>query len=274
MRLLLCLAERAGQVISIEDLLKRVWPDVTVSPDSVYQAVASLRRLLGDDPKEPTYIATVPRLGYRMVASVGPWSDSTITPDSGGGRPAAVGPNAALQRHSRIHSVRVVAVALSLVILLVLLFVKKLGHDKPVVHAPAAAPEKSVAVLPFLDLTEGMKEEEFADGVTEELINKLSKIPGLRVPAPTSSFYFKNKRVPVADIARSLGVTYVVDGSTRKSGSRLRVAARLVRPDNGYVIWSESYDRDWGDILTVQDDIADKVVKALSHSIGAQSGPG
>jgi TolB-like protein/DNA-binding winged helix-turn-helix (wHTH) protein len=274
MRLLLCLAERPGEVVSIEELLKRVWPDVTVSPDSVYQAVASLRRLLGDDPKEPTYIATVPRLGYRMLANVGPWSDSTIRPDSGGGQPAPASANATLQRHSRIHSVRVVAVALSLVILLVLLFVKKLAHDKPAVFAPAAAPEKSVAVLPFLDLTEGMKEEEFADGVTEELINKLSKIPGLRVPAPTSSFYFKNKRVPVADIAKSLGVTYVVDGSTRKSGSRLRVAARLVRPDNGYVIWSESYDRDWGDILTVQDDIADKVVKALSHSIGAQNGPG
>jgi TolB-like protein/DNA-binding winged helix-turn-helix (wHTH) protein len=273
MRLLLCLAERAGEVVSIEDLLRRVWPDVTVSQDSVYQAVASLRRLLGDDPKEPTYIATVPRLGYRMVANVGPWIDSTITPDSGGGQPAPVGANATLHRHSRVHSVRVVAVALSLVILLVLLFAKRLAPDKPAV-APAAAPEKSVAVLPFLDLTEGMKEEEFADGVTEELINKLSKIPGLRVPAPTSSFYFKNKRVPVADIARSLGVTYVVDGSTRKSGSRLRVAARLVRPDNGYVIWSESYDRDWGDILTVQDDIAEKVVKALSHSIGAQSGPG
>src|SRR5260221_5080438 len=75
MRLLLCLAERHGEVVSIDDLLSQVWSDVTVSPDSVYQAVASLRRLLGDDPKQPTYIATVPRPGYRMVATVAPWQD-------------------------------------------------------------------------------------------------------------------------------------------------------------------------------------------------------
>ena len=78
MRLLLCLAERAGEVVSIDDLLNQVWPDVVVAPDSVYQAVASLRRVLGDDPKQPTYIETVPRLGYRMVAKVSPWEAQTV----------------------------------------------------------------------------------------------------------------------------------------------------------------------------------------------------
>jgi len=122
-------------------------------------------------------------------------------------------------------------------------------------------------VLPFLDLTEGMKEEEFADGMTEELIDKLSKIPGLQVPAPTSSFYFKGKQIPIADIAKSLGVSYVLDGSVRKSGARLRVAARLIRANNGYIIWSETYDRQFDDILMVQDDIAGEVTKALKSSI-------
>src|SRR5215831_12960691 len=75
MRLLLCLAERPGEVVSIDELLERAWSGVIVGPDSVYQAVASLRRMLGDDPKEPKYIATVPRLGYRMVAAVAPWED-------------------------------------------------------------------------------------------------------------------------------------------------------------------------------------------------------
>src|ERR1700704_1571658 len=78
MRLLLCLAEHAGEVVSIDDLLNQVWSDVTVAPDSVYQAVTSLRRLLGDDPKQPTYITTVPRLGYRMVATVSPWADQSV----------------------------------------------------------------------------------------------------------------------------------------------------------------------------------------------------
>ena len=80
MRLLLCLAEHAGSVVSIEHLLDHVWNGVTVTPDSVYQAVASLRRALGDDPKQPAYIATVPRLGYRMVAAVTPWEDATEGP--------------------------------------------------------------------------------------------------------------------------------------------------------------------------------------------------
>ena len=77
--------------------------------------------------------------------------------------------------------------------------------------APAAASQRSIAVLPFLDLTEGMKEEEFADGMTEELIDKLSKVPGLHVPAPTASFYYKGKQLPVADIAKSLSVAYVTE---------------------------------------------------------------
>jgi TolB-like protein len=141
------------------------------------------------------------------------------------------------------------------------------GHASSV--AVAAQPQKSVAVLPFLDLTEGMKEEEFADGMTEELIDRISKIPGTRVPPPTSSFYFKGKQVPVAEIAKSLRVAYVLDGSVRKSGNRLRVAARLIRAENGYVVWSEDYDRPLNDILMVQDDIAGEVTKALKASIGS-----
>ena len=118
---------------------------------------------------------------------------------------------------------------------------------------------KSIAVLPFLDLTDGMNEEPFADGMTEELINKLSKVEGLRVRA--------GKRSNAGDIARSLGVAYLLDGSVRKSGATLRVAARLVRADDGYVVWSETYDRPVGDKLMVQEDIAGEVAKALRASI-------
>ena len=140
--------------------------------------------------------------------------------------------------------------------------------------SPAVAPQprKSIAVLPFLDLTEHMNQGPFADGMTEELINKLSKIPGLRVPSPTSSFFFKGKQIPVADIAKTLGVAYILDGSVRKSGARLRVAARLIRADSGYVVWSETYDRPLDDILMVQDDIAGEATKALRASI--EAGPG
>lgn len=124
------------------------------------------------------------------------------------------------------------AICLAFIISLALL--AKKNHTAS--SALAAQPQKSIAVLPFLDLTEGMHEEEFADNMTEEVIDKLSKIPGLQVPPPTSSFYFKGKQIPVVDIARTLRVVYVLDGSVRKSGDRLRVAARLIRAENGYVI--------------------------------------
>jgi transcriptional activator of cad operon len=250
MRLLLCLAERPGEVVSIDDLLNQVWSGVSVTPDSVYQAVASLRRLLGDDPKQPTYIATVPRLGYRMVAAVSPWA-------------------AADSEHPRVRAgfARAAGAALGIALVAAFLFYGKGANSYHSASSVAAQPQKSIAVLPFLDLTEGMKQETFADGMTEELIGRLSKIPGLRVPAPTSSFYFKGKQITVADIAKALGVAYVLDGSVRKSGTRLRVAARLVRADNGYVVWSETYDRTLDDILMVQDDIAGQVTKALRASI-------
>jgi TolB-like protein len=124
-----------------------------------------------------------------------------------------------------------------------------------------------------------MNQEPFADGMTEELIDKLSKIPGLQVSPPTSSFYFKGKlwphsrgtpQITIADVAKSLGVSYVLDGSVRKAGDRLRVAARLIRADNGFVVWSETYDRRLDDILMVQGDIASEVTKALKASIEAK----
>jgi transcriptional activator of cad operon len=141
------------------------------------------------------------------------------------------------------------------------------NKDPAALSAIPVQTQKSIAVLPFLDLTQGMKEEEFADGMTEELIDKLAKVPDLRVPPPTSSFVYKGKQVPIADIARSFGVAYLLDGSVRKDGTRVRIATRLVRADNGYVAWSETYDRPFKDILAIQDDIANAVTKALTQSI-------
>ena len=270
LRLLLCLAERPGEVVSIEALLDRVWPDVTVAPDSVYQAVTSLRRLLGDDSKEPAYIATVPRLGYRLVAAVGPWSEvveAEAVVESEGPIIAADSPRDGLRSRTGVFWFAGVVLLLALVAVFG-------RHGKGVSNSPvpntSGTPqrpfERSIAVLPFLDLTQGMQQEEFADGMTEELIDKLSKISGLRVPSPTSVFYYKGKQLPVAEIAKALGVTYVLDGSVRKSGGRVRVAARLVRAETGFVVWTDTYDRPFGDILMVQDDIAGEVAKALGSS--------
>jgi transcriptional activator of cad operon len=287
MRLLLCLAEHAGEVVSIDDLLNQVWSGVFVNQDSVYQAVASLRRLLGDDPKRPTYIATVPRLGYRMVATVSPWADQSVaqTGSSDSKPPTAADIDRPDVKKKSGLLLRAgfpwaAGAALCLGVVVAFLFhgrVRSNNHSASAAVAPQ--PQKSIAVLPFLDLTDEMNQEPFADGMTEELIDKLSKIPGLRVPPPTSSFYFKGKlwprshgtsQITIADIAKTLAVAYVLDGSVRKSGARVRVAARLIRADNGYVVWSETYDRPFDDILMVQDDIAGEVTKALKASIDAR----
>jgi TolB-like protein len=270
MRLLVCLAERAGETVSIDELLNHVWPDATVSSDSVYQAVATLRRVLGDDPRNPTYIATVPRLGYRMVAAVSPWEEEAAAENT----PAA-GAEGEGQQVGRPRGKSPLLWAGGLAIVGVLagawVFYDRLEDRRQASSiATTAGEQKSVGVLPFLDLTEGMRNEEFADGMTEELIDRLSKVAGLHVPSATASFFFKNKQVALGEMAKNLGVAYVLDGSVRKSGARLRVSARLVRADNGYVMWSETYDRTVEDLLAVQDDIAGDVTNALAQSIEGQ----
>jgi transcriptional activator of cad operon len=275
MRLLLCLAERAGEIVSIDELLDRVWTGVIVTPDSVYQAITSLRRLLGDDPKQPAYIATVPRLGYRLVAAVSPWVEQV--PQAQDGEPAmlsrtdgesAPSSNTATARPTRY----VFQIGAILLLLLAGAAVYRFaGRDtlQSLAKAPSSPQQtNSIGVLPFLDLTsQAMNEEYFADGMTEELIDHLSKVPGFQVPGATSSFYFKDKDLPVAEIAQKLGVTYLLDGSVRKSDATLRVAARLVRASDGYVVWTETYDRPLGDILIIQKNIAAEVATAVHGTL-------
>jgi TolB-like protein/cytochrome c-type biogenesis protein CcmH/NrfG len=135
------------------------------------------------------------------------------------------------------------------------------------IPATPAIPEKSVAVLPFVDMSEKKDQEYFSDGLSEELIDMLTKVPELRVPARTSSFSFKGKQATIADIAKALSVANVLEGSVRKSGNHLRITAQLVRADSGYHLWSETYDRQLDDIFKVQDEIAGAVVKALKISL-------
>ena len=118
-------------------------------------------------------------------------------------------------------------------------------------------------MLAFLDLTEEMDQEYFGDAMTEDLIDQLSKTPGLRVSPPRSSFSFKDKRATVGEIAAALKVAYVLDGSLRESGSTLRVTARLIRADGGFIVWSQSYERPLDDLPMIRDDIVSHVVEAL-----------
>lgn len=135
--------------------------------------------------------------------------------------------------------------------------------------APRAVAEKSVAVLPFLNESSDREQEYFADGLTETMIDLLSKVPDLHVAARTSSFYFKGKSEKLPAIAKELNVGNVLEGSVRKAANRLRITARLVQADNGYQLWSETYDRDTKDIFKVQDEISAAVVTALKLKLAA-----
>jgi transcriptional activator of cad operon len=267
MRLLQYLAERNGQVVSVDELLDRVWSGVVVTPDSVYQAVASLRRTLGDDPRQPTFIANVPRLGYRMVATVGPWVDPATPEDppsvSAGDLPNVTDPPERSSPNRRRMLLAGVALGVVLLAASALLIDRSADDEAAVNPVATGTSPSSVAVLAFLDLTEEMDQEYFGDAMTEDLIDQLSKNQGLRVAPPRSSFAFKGKQATVGEIAAALGVAYVLDGSLRESGSTLRVTARLIRADGGFIVWSQSYERPLGELPTIRDDIVSHVVEAL-----------
>lgn len=273
--LLTFMADHAGEVLSADALLTHAWPDVVVSPDSLYQAITQLRRQLGDDARNPSYIATVPRRGYRLVAPVtqaahadepapvpAPLPQPEPGPELEPERmatlvPAQVpaSPPPAPGRRRRIAFIASIA-----------------GMAAVLAGGLAALPAtrtstRSVAVLPFLDLTDEMNEEPFADGISEELILKLSKQAGLSVAPPGASYYYKEKRGTAAEVARALKVAYVLDGSIRRSGGALRIGVRLTRASDGFVVWSDSYDRTPGDKLAIQEEVASAVSRAAAARI-------
>jgi len=247
LRLLLDLAEHAGEVVSIDELLDRVWAGVIVTPDSVYQAVASLRRVLGDDPRQPLYIATAPRLGYRLVAPVSAWSDEAGAPPG-------------VRAPSRRLAIGGLAAAGLAALLLVWIGPQALRQAGP--RPAAAAGPVSVGVMPFLDLS-AADEVVLADDVTEGLIDQLGKNPRLRTPGFRSSFLLRGKGKTPAQAAGALGVSYIVEGSVRLFGPRVRISARLIRPDTGFVIWVQTYDRPLLDVPQIQAAIARDVARTL-----------
>jgi TolB-like protein/Tfp pilus assembly protein PilF len=137
------------------------------------------------------------------------------------------------------------------------------GVEKSVEPAATEVIDKSIAVLPFVNMSNDPDQEYFSDGISEELLNLLTKIPQLKVIARTSSFSFKGKDTPIDEIAQRLNVAHVLEGSVRKSGDRVRITAQLIRASDSTHLWSESYDRTLDDIFAVQDEIAATVVAQL-----------
>lgn len=132
-----------------------------------------------------------------------------------------------------------------------------------VASTQTATVDKSIAVLPFVDLSPEGDQEYFSDGLTEEILNSLARLPELKVTARTSAFFFKGRNIPIPEIAATLGVAHIVEGSVRRAGDRLRITAQLVRAEDGFHLWSQTYDRSVEDIFAVQEDVAENIARAM-----------
>jgi TolB-like protein len=262
------IAEQRSQMIArnkafIVPVCIDVTPESGADVPESFQRVQWTRLPGGDTP--PAFAAHIAALLGAPVAA----SASTTAPITPPGEVRA----AAAKPTSRI---RLAAIALATLVVVGLAYVvferfqlpKQTPSDRgvaAVVPAPAvsAVPEKSVAVLPFVNMSADKEQEYFADGLAEELLDLLAKTPGLHVVARTSSFSFKGKSDDIPTIALKLKVANILEGSVRKSGNRLRVTTQLVRAADGEHLWSETYDREMKDIFKVQDEIAAAVVAAL-----------
>lgn len=206
------LVERAGCLLTKEDLLSQVWPGTIVEENNLNKNISLLRKALGEYAAGQSYIETVPRVGYRFIAPV-----------TNVGAPAA----------------------------------------SPGDKAAEPPPEKSIAVLYFENLNGDKEDEYFRDGMTEDVITELEKIRELRLFPRSAVLGFRDKPLPVTEVGQRLCAAYVLEGSIRRAGERLRITARLVETRNGHSVWAERYDRRLEDIFSIQDEIAQNIALAL-----------
>lgn len=246
------LVERHGQLVRKDELLDGVWGQVVVTEGSITQCLIDVRRAIGDEAQQ--MVRTVPRRGYIFDAPV------VESAGIGDGVPSP-GPPAVRSVTGRRNwaAGSVVAMVLLLVVGGMLLL------DRGSFRKPVAtqASVNSIAVLPFVDMSEGRDQQYLSDGITEEILDQLAKAGDLRVIARTSSFLFREQPVDVPLIADKLGVSHVLEGSVRRSGNRVRVTAQLVDTASNSHVWSETYDRTLGDVFAVESEIAGSVATAL-----------
>jgi adenylate cyclase len=212
------LVERAGRLLTKDELLRQLWPGTIVEENNLNKNISHLRKALGECPSGLSYIETVPRVGYRFAAQVEQVS--------------AAGP--------------------TLII----------SHDAPPA-APARPRRKSVAVLYFENLSGDCEDEYFRDGMTEDVITELEKIRELRLFPRSSVLAFRDKPVPLTQVGDQLCADFVMEGSIRRAGDRLRITARLAETASGHSVWAERYDRRMEDVFAIQDEIAQSIALAL-----------
>lgn len=255
------LVEQHGRLVTKDELLNAIWGNTVVTDGSLTQCLIDVRRAIGD--KSRKMIRTVPRRGYIFEASVSVPANSA---DSSIELPE-LPPSSERQRWPVVSAVVVLVAAATAW--------WALRSDAPVDFRPPAR-AKSIAVLPFTDMSQAQDQGYFADGISEEILNRLAQSPDLHVIARTSSFAFKGKEADIRTIAEKLNVAYVLEGSVRRSDDRLRITTQLIDAATSAHLWSEVYDHETGDLLAVQTEIAAAVAQALrvelSDDTAAQTG--
>ena len=229
--LLVYLVQHHDRVVSKDDLFASVWSGRIVSESTLASRINAARKAVGDSGKDQRLIRTIPRRGFRFVGAVHPQPDDN--------RPAHAAEPAPYESHEPPRA------ALPL-------------PDRP-----------AIAVLPFTNMSDDPEQEYFSDGISEDIITALSKLRWFFVIARNSSFTYKGKAVHMKQIAEELGVGYVVEGSVRKGGDRVRITVQLNDVATGSHIWAERYDRDLADVFAVQDEITEAIVAAIEPQIYA-----
>ena len=251
--IILYLVENQDRVVSRDELLDTIWKDKIVSDASISNHIKLARKALDDDGVKQAIIKTIHGRGYQFIANC----ECIEEPEK----------KKQTDLEGKNNSKPKPLQSLLLTILMVVLVGTWLIKPGTAALKSTAKMEKSIAVLAFKDFSPKSDQAYFAEGMSEELINLFTRIPGLRVASRTSSFSFKNKDIRLREIGKELNVDYVMEGSVRKSGNLLRITIQLIRVNDESHIWSETYDHDVQDIFEVQDEIAIAVTEQLKINL-------
>jgi len=265
---LLVLVERAGHIVDKEELLQKVWPGVFVEEGNLSRRIFNLRQVLGDAPDGREYIETIPRRGYRFAAAVRQEEEAAATRFA---TPQVSEPIPTLARAqpSRTRWLLPLAVVMALTVMAIVVARRFWSPRNPPVQ------RAMLAVLPFENFSGDPREDYFADGLTEEMIAQLGQLQPakLGVIARTSIVRYKHTKESMAQIGHELGVGYLLEGSVRRGGDRVRITAQLIQATEQTHLWAESYERPLTDVLNIQREIAEKITHSLSiQLLPAQTG--
>lgn len=255
MAVLECLARAQGEVVSRNEVLDAVWPGADVTDDVLTHSVTELRKAFGDSPQDPRVIETIPKKGLRLMLEVA-WFDES---DGESGDHGA--------RRSRVSAALRIWSLLVIVIAGLFAWFYFVVHDGGVPNGVTDV-DKSIAVLPFVDMSPDKDQQYLADGLAEELTYRLSRLDGLLVVGRSAYFPIGGTSQDPRSAISQLSVDFFLDGSIRRVASDVRITAQLIDADEGFHLWSHSFNRPFADIIEIQDEIATAVANALSVELG------